>query len=55
MKESDYNKERKRRDREDEFYNCLCGAKFIGKNADYDKHLEWDCSVFHRALKNLSK
>lgn len=54
MTEKEFLKEKKRRDVMNEFYTCPCGAKFIGKNKDFDNHLQIDCPIFKEELKKLS-
>lgn len=34
---------------------CMCGASFVGTEADYDQHLELYCPVYAQALKTLRK
>lgn len=35
--------------------SCLCGASFIGTEADFDQHLEMDCPVFEAARDDLAR
>lgn len=34
-------------------FRCICGAAFIGTEANYDQHLQSDCPVFAEALRIL--
>lgn len=39
------------------FY-CLCGARLVGVEADYEQHLETECPVYsyaHRLLSRIDK
>jgi hypothetical protein len=55
MTPAEFEKERKRREVENDFFSCPCGKRFIGKNIDFKNHLNLDCTMFKKAGKNLTQ
>lgn len=54
MEKEDFEEEKIRRNSIHEIFNCPCGAVFIGRNIDFDKHFQFDCPVYREAHEKLT-